>query len=123
MTISLCSRIIDYRSLFGGQAMRPAEFVRRRSAKRSRTRSFHAVPLLLIVVVALIACRSRAPTQIGSPAGAAIYVSTTIRLYATSASYHGLSARRTKRLFVNLDYCSIYLLIAGNYTPFTLDVG
>lgn len=45
-------------------------------------------------------------------------------LYGSSTLYHALPARagRAKRLFRLFDHASIYLLIAGSYTPFTLGV-
>ena len=42
-------------------------------------------------------------------------------LYAISSIYHGLSPRLMgKRVLQVLDHCSIFLLIAGTYTPITL---
>jgi hemolysin III len=40
-------------------------------------------------------------------------------LYALSTLYHSTRGK-LKRVFQKLDHCSIYLLIAGTYTPFTL---
>lgn len=51
----------------------------------------------------------------------AIYGLTMIILYTMSSIYHGLSPNRySKRVFQVLDHCSIFLLIAGSYTPFAL---
>ncbi len=51
----------------------------------------------------------------------AIYGSTMILLYTVSSIYHGLSPMRTsKKVFQVLDHCSIFLLIAGSYTPVAL---
>lgn len=51
----------------------------------------------------------------------AIYGATMIILYTMSSIYHGLSPKRySKRVFQVLDHCSIFLLIAGSYTPFAL---
>ena len=51
----------------------------------------------------------------------AIYGVTMIVLYTMSSIYHGLSPKRySKRVFQVLDHCSIFLLIAGSYTPFAL---
>ncbi len=51
----------------------------------------------------------------------AIYGVTMIILYTMSSIYHGLSPKRySKRVFQVLDHCSIFLLIAGSYTPFAL---
>ena len=51
----------------------------------------------------------------------AIYGVTMIILYTMSSIYHGLSSKiYAKRVFQILDHCSIFLLIAGSYTPFAL---
>ena len=52
--------------------------------------------------------------------GAAIFGSSLLILYLMSTLYHGLKSPRAKRLFNTLDHASIYLLIAGTYTPFCL---
>jgi len=50
-----------------------------------------------------------------------IYGATMILLYTMSTIYHGLKADSTaKKVFQILDHCSIFLLIAGSYTPFAL---
>lgn len=50
-----------------------------------------------------------------------IYGFTMIVLYTMSSIYHGLNKERySKRVFQVLDHCSIFLLIAGSYTPFAL---
>ncbi|MCP3868712.1 MAG: hemolysin III family protein [Gammaproteobacteria bacterium] len=49
-----------------------------------------------------------------------IYGVTLILLYAASTLYHGVSASRAKQILQKLDHTSIYLLIAGTYTPFVL---
>ena len=51
----------------------------------------------------------------------AVYGATMIALYTISSIYHGLSAKRTaKKVFQIIDHCTIFILIAGTYTPFTL---
>jgi len=50
----------------------------------------------------------------------AIYGLTLILLHTSSSLYHGLHAPRAKRVFWVFDHASIYLLIAGTYTPFML---
>lgn len=49
-----------------------------------------------------------------------IYGASLILLYTMSSIYHGLRAKTAKRIFQIIDHCSIFLLIAGTYTPFTL---
>ena len=44
-----------------------------------------------------------------------------IFLYTMSSLYHGISREKTaKKVFQIFDHCSIFLLIAGTYTPFAL---
>jgi len=51
----------------------------------------------------------------------AIFGATMILLYTMSSIYHGLSPRLTaKKVFQIIDHCTVYILIAGSYTPFTL---
>ena len=51
----------------------------------------------------------------------AIYGVTMILLYTMSSIYHGLNPEsKAKKVFQVLDHCSIFLLIAGSYTPFAL---
>jgi hemolysin III len=49
----------------------------------------------------------------------AIYGTTLVALYLASTLYHSLRGR-AKGVWRKLDHCSIYLLIAGTYTPFAL---
>ena len=50
-----------------------------------------------------------------------VYGITVIILYTMSSIYHGLRAGTTaKKVFRTMDHCSIFLLIAGTYTPFAL---
>jgi len=45
---------------------------------------------------------------------------TMVLLYTMSTLYHSFNPPRLKRIFQILDHVSIYLLIAGSYTPFML---
>ena len=59
----------------------------------------------------------------GSPGfivGASIFAATIVLMYLSSTLYHALADNRAKRVFRVLDHGSIYLLIAGTYSPFTL---
>jgi hemolysin III len=51
---------------------------------------------------------------------AAVFGASAILLYMSSTLYHSLSRTRAYRVMLSLDHGSIYLLIAGTYTPFTL---
>ncbi|WP_299662105.1 hemolysin III family protein [uncultured Psychromonas sp.] len=45
---------------------------------------------------------------------------TLIMLYTMSTLYHSLQSVKLKKIFQELDHVSIYLLIAGTYTPYML---
>lgn len=49
-----------------------------------------------------------------------IFAATLILVYICSTLYHSLVRTRARPVFHILDHSSIYLLIAGTYTPFTL---
>lgn len=49
-----------------------------------------------------------------------IYGSTLILLYLSSTLYHSFSGQKIKNLFARFDHISIFLLIAGTYTPILL---
>ena len=51
---------------------------------------------------------------------AAIYGASLILLYSMSSLYHGLRHEMIKKVFQVIDHCTIYLLIAGTYTPVML---
>ena len=51
--------------------------------------------------------------------GVSIYGATLLLLYTISTVYHSVRGR-AKRILRKLDHLSIYLLIAGSYTPFCL---
>jgi hemolysin III len=50
----------------------------------------------------------------------AVYGSCLFLLHLSSTLYHALRPPQAKRVFRVFDHCSIYLLIAGTYTPFLL---
>jgi hemolysin III len=52
--------------------------------------------------------------------GAAIYGATLIFAFLTSTLYHSIPHLGAKRVFLALDHCAIFLLIAGTYTAITL---
>lgn len=68
--------------------------------------------VMLIVIAAL----ERDPWKISS---FSVYGAMLVIMYTTSTLYHSLRGR-AKRIWSKLDHCSIYLLIAGSYTPFAL---
>ena len=50
----------------------------------------------------------------------AVYGFSFIQLYAISSVYHGLKPSMAKKVLQIIDHCSIYLFIAGTYTPIML---
>lgn len=69
-----------------------------------------------LVIVVVAAARQGDPWKIVS---FSIYGTTLFLLYTISTLYHSMRGR-AKRVFHKLDHYSIYFLIAGTYTPFTL---
>lgn len=53
-------------------------------------------------------------------AGVIIYGTSMVTLYTISSIYHGLHSGTGKKVMQVLDHCSIYVLIAGTYTPILL---
>ena len=72
--------------------------------------------LVGLVIVVVVAARQGDPWKIVS---FSVYGATLFSLYAISTLYHSLRGR-AKRIFRKLDHLSIYFLIAGTYTLFTL---
>ena len=68
------------------------------------------------VVLIVLAAQEGDPWRVVS---VSIYGATLVLLYSFSALYHSLRGR-AKNVLRELDHHSIYLLIAGSYTPFCL---
>ena len=52
--------------------------------------------------------------------GSVVYGVSIILLFTMSSIYHGLIPIKAKKVFRVIDHCTIYLLIAGTYTPIVL---
>ena len=81
----------------------------------------HGVGLALsgaggVVLIVLAALRGDAWHVVG----VSVFGATLVMLYSASMVYHIVRSPRAKRVFRILDHSSIYLLIAGTYTPFLL---
>ena len=79
----------------------------------------------LLGIAALVLCVVKAALCIESVGaagvvGASIYGATLVILYTMSTLYHALTNKTAKKVFRVFDHASIYLLIAGTYTPITL---
>ena len=77
----------------------------------------------IIGIVALVLCvvfAAKNKNVYGIVSGS-IFGAMMILLYTMSSIYHGLSPKLTaKKVFQIIDHCTIFLLIAGSYTPFAL---
>ena len=76
-----------------------------------------ALSVSALVLLTILSLRSGDPWRVVS---LAIYGSTLVILYLSSTLYHSFQNPTAKSVFRYLDHSSIYLLIAGTYTPFTL---
>ena len=73
---------------------------------------------LLILLICI--CLSVLHDNIWSLAGSLIYGISMIALYSVSSVYHGMKPGYGKKVMQVVDHCTIYLLIAGTYTPVLL---
>lgn len=76
----------------------------------------------VLSILALVLCVVRAQRSHNAWAmiSASAYGISLILLYTMSTLYHALKVNRAKRVLRVMDHCSIFVLIAGTYTPFTL---
>ncbi len=81
----------------------------------------HAVGgmLAIVALVVLIVHSSLAHDRLRI-AAASVYGCSLVFMYCTSTVYHLVQSPRLKRLLKIMDHASIYLLIAGTYTPILL---
>jgi len=75
-----------------------------------------AIPLLVVNSVRSLSVESHALSIVSM----SICGSTMLFLYMMSTLYHGITNHKAKKVFGILDHCSIYVLIAGTYTPYCL---
>ena len=73
-------------------------------------------------IVALLTCIMASITKqnIWGLVSSIIYGTSLILLYTMSSIYHGLPKGMAKKVLQVIDHCTIYLLIAGTYTPVML---
>lgn len=73
-------------------------------------------------ITALVLCivKSCSPLDGYKLASSIVFGLTTTLLYLMSCLYHALKINGAKRVFRVIDHCTIFLLIAGTYTPYTL---
>ena len=73
--------------------------------------------VLVLLACLMISIRARSAWGVVS---SAVYGASFIQLYTISSIYHGLRTGMAKKVLQVLDHCSIYLFIAGTYTPIML---
>ena len=69
------------------------------------------------VVLVVLAALGGDPWKV---VGVSIYGASLVLMYSSSTLYHSVRGRRAKDFLRKMDHQSIYLLIAGSYTPFCL---
>lgn len=83
----------------------------------------HAVGIVFaIVALTILVVFSAIKGNAWHVVSVSIYGATLVILYTMSTLYHAFSKEKVKKVFKIFDHQSIYLLIAGTYTPFTLVV-
>ena len=82
----------------------------------------HGIGILFGIVALVIMCVTAAfkGCDIYQIVSVVIYGFSLILLYTSSTLYHALTNVIAKKIFRIFDHASIYILIAGTYTPFTL---
>jgi hemolysin III len=81
----------------------------------------HAIGLLLsMVAVVLLVTRASSYGNAWHIVSVAIFGASLIALYAASTTYHSATRAELRARLRVIDHATIYILIAGTYTPFTL---
>ncbi len=76
--------------------------------------------ILAIIGTVLLLIKSAGSHSALRIVSSAIYGASLIILYSFSTFYHSIWQPKAKGILQKFDHCSIYLLIAGTYTPFAL---
>ena len=81
----------------------------------------HVVGAVLGIVITVLAAAVAAwHKDLWGVVSGSVYGISMICLYTVSSVYHGLRPSRGKKVMQVIDHCTIYLLIAGTYTPILL---
>ena len=113
----LYSLIKEYKKDFG-KLEKKIDLPKYRLSEELMNAISHGVGVLLSIT-ALILCIIKAKTGL-ELFSVLFYGISSIVLYLMSCLYHSLMPNNAKRVFRIIDHCSIFLLIAGTYTPFCL---
>lgn len=71
-------------------------------------------------IIGLVVLLVSAPHNVLTMVSVSVFGVTMISLYTVSTLYHALGINKAKQVFRILDHCTIFLLIAGTYTPIAL---
>lgn len=74
----------------------------------------------VLAIAGLVALLVSAPHHALTMVSVLVFGATMILLYTVSTLYHALDICKGKKIFQILDHCTIFLLIAGTYTPIAL---
>lgn len=96
------------------------QFIYRKSEEIANAITHGVGALLAIAALVVLVVFSIISGTVWHVVGFSIFGGTLVLLYLASTLYHSLSATRARRLFQKFDHMSIFLLIAGTYTPFCL---
>jgi len=81
----------------------------------------HAIGLMLsIIALVLLVLHANLHGNLWHVVSFAIFGASLISLYAASTFYHSAKKPELRRRLRIIDHATIYILIAGTYTPFTL---
>ena len=81
----------------------------------------HAIGLgLSVLALVMMVLRAGSYGDVWQVVGASIFGASLISLYAASTLYHSATDAKTRSRLRIIDHATIYVLIAGTYTPFTL---
>lgn len=79
----------------------------------------HGIGTIVCIIGGLLLSNSVKDSTPIHKMSCAVYTTSLLVLYLSSTLYHSFfSLQHTKYIFMVLDKCAIYILIAGSYTPF-----
>ena len=76
---------------------------------------------IIFSLFALIFLIITSPHNLSDVIGISIYCATLLILYTGSTLYHAVKVSKLKSRLRKFDHCSIFLLIAGTYTPLCMN--
>ena len=112
--------IIGLNKLEAGEIMDDNFYTKQEDIANAITHGFGSACAIAALVIALIMAELRGDAWY--IVSFSIYGATQIILYLESTLYHSIPNAKVKRLFRKFDHMSIFILIAGTYTPFCLTV-